>query len=137
MIPSMELVIILCFVYISNCTVTNHSSDISHNSIIAASTPRDKHPLMEYCPHSGFSGKHETVLQWIFQVSFGEQTLRFLLFAMAGFTLMTSLMFLQTSWPTSRALYPLTSPQFTTLAVTTRGASLVQKESEKLCDVLH
>ena len=97
----MELVIIPCFVYISNYTVTNHNTDVSYNSIMTSSTPRDKHPLMEYCPHSGFSGEHETVLQWIFQVSFGEQILRFLLFAMAGFMLMTSLMFLQTSWPTS------------------------------------
>ena len=101
MIPSMELVIIPCFVYISNYTVTNHNTDVSYNSIMTSSTPRDKHLLMEYCPHSGFSGEHETVLQWIFQVSFGEQILRFLLFAMAGFMLMTSLMFLQTSWPTS------------------------------------
>ena len=27
---------------------------------------------MEYCPHSGVSGKHETVLQWFYQVSFSR-----------------------------------------------------------------
>jgi hypothetical protein len=94
-------VITFSFIYISDCTVTNHSAFISFNPSMTFLLPETNTPLMEYCPHSGFSGKHETVLQWFYQVSFGEQSPRFLLFIMAGFMLMMSLLSPQMPpWPT-------------------------------------
>ena len=53
----------LSVICISNFTVFNHYTYLGYGNIMAMSSSSVKHQLMEYCPHIGISGKHETVLQ--------------------------------------------------------------------------
>ena len=107
MVTSMKLVII----GINNPTVLNLYINLGYSNIRALHTTSIKHPLMEYCPHSGISGKHETVLQWFNQVSFCR-TVSTLSVIFTDRYLMSLMCFLspQTLLPTSAALSPLTCP---------------------------